>query len=265
MLICPICKKTLEKIEKSYICNNGHSFDIAKSSYANLLISNKSGNDIGDNKEMVCARTNFLNLDFYKRLADKLCDIASLNENITYLDCGCGQGYYTSKISNSLNNSKCFATDISKHAIIHASKRDKNTTYFVGSVFDLPILDNSIDLLTCLFAPLAKNEFSRVLKTSGKIIAVMAGEDHLFELKSEIYDHPYKNDDNKYDFSEFNILSKENLKYKVSIEDNQAIKQLFLMTPYSFKTSKEDFSKLDVLENLEVTLDFAIYILENLK
>ena len=28
--ICPVCKKPLVKNEKSYICENGHNFDIAK-------------------------------------------------------------------------------------------------------------------------------------------------------------------------------------------------------------------------------------------
>lgn len=261
MLICPICKKELNKYEKSYKCEKNHCFDIAKSSHINLLLSKKSGDDIGDNKEMVLARTKFLNKDFYKPLADKVYEILPKKENISYLDCGCGQGYYTSKISEKLINSKAFATDISKNAITYASKQDKKAEYFVGSVFDLPIKNESIDILTSLFSPLAIDEFKRVITKDGSIIIVVSGENHLFELKENIYENPYKNDENKHNFGDLVVKSKEKLTYKVCIEENEDIKQLFYMTPYAFKTSKEDMLKLDNLCNLEVTLDFAIYIL----
>lgn len=260
MLICPNCKENLEKKEKNYTCINNHSFDISKSSHINLLVSKKSGDTIGDNKEMVQARTEFLNKDFYKPLANKLCEILSTKTGDLFLDCGCGQGYYTKKMSEYKAN--FLATDISKHAVIHASKNDKNTVYFVGNVFDLPIKENSIDALTSIFAPFSIEEFYRVLKSDGLAIIVVSGNEHLFELKEKVYENPYKNDENKYDFGNFIIKSKQNLTYKVTIELNSDIKHLFYMTPYAFKTSVEDVKKLDKLKNLEITLDFAIYILE---
>lgn len=262
MLICPNCKENITKVDGRFLCQNGHSYDISKSSHTNLLISSKSGDEIGDNKEMVRARTSFLSKDYYKPLADTLSDIISKREGITYLDCGCGQGYYTKKIGNSLKNSVSYGTDISKHAVIYASKQDKNTQYFVGSVFDLPIKTGSIDLLTSIFAPSATDEFLRVLKKDGNAIIVVAGNEHLFELKAKVYEKPYKNDEDKYIFDGFEVKSKEKLKYNVCIELNEDIKHLFQMTPYAFKTSKEDARKLDNLENLDVTLDFVIYILQ---
>lgn len=262
MLICPNCKEILKKEDRKYLCENNHSFDISKSSHTNLLISNKSGNEIGDNKEMVQARTNFLEKGYYSKLAQELCDKIKDKNNITYLDCGCGQGYYTSKIASSVEKIRSFATDISKNAIVFASKKDKKTQYFVGSVFDLPIKDKSVDIITSIFAPSANEEFLRVLKDDGQAIIVVAGENHLFELKSKVYENPYKNDENKHDFGEFVIISKEKLTYNVCIEKNEDIKHLFFMTPYAFKTSKEDTLKLDKLENLKVTLDFAIYTLK---
>lgn len=258
MLICPNCKSILKKGDFSYICENNHSFDISKSSHINLLISKKV--ELGDNKEMVRARTDFLNKDFYKPLAEKICNL--IPDNTTILDCGCGQGYYTEKIANCAKNTKVFATDISKHAIIYASKKDKETQYFVGNVFDLPIKDESIDVLTSMFAPLSIDEFYRVLKPKAKAIIVVAGKEHLFELKEKIYQNPYKNDEDKHNFGRFSIKSKEKLSYKVCIEKNEDIKHLFNMTPYAFKTSIEDTRKLDFLQNLELTLDFAIYTLE---
>ena len=35
VLICPVCGKPLKKTEKSFICEKGHFFDIAKEGYVN--------------------------------------------------------------------------------------------------------------------------------------------------------------------------------------------------------------------------------------
>ena len=39
---CPVCGSALERGEKILTCENGHSFDIAKKGYVNLLLSQKS-------------------------------------------------------------------------------------------------------------------------------------------------------------------------------------------------------------------------------
>ena len=41
--ICPVCGGALLKNEKTYSCGKGHSFDIAKSGYVNLLPSSGKG------------------------------------------------------------------------------------------------------------------------------------------------------------------------------------------------------------------------------
>lgn len=52
MFICPVCKNELNKTGKSFICSNGHCFDMAKSGYVNLLLKS-TGVNHGDNKLMV--------------------------------------------------------------------------------------------------------------------------------------------------------------------------------------------------------------------
>lgn len=260
MLVCPICRQKLEKVENSLKCMENHSFDISKSSYTNLLSKNKPADDIGDNKEMVRARTEFLNRNYYKKLADHLAQKVFMQSPKSYLDLGCGQGYYTKNISHHIENT--FGTDISKHAVLHASKQDKNTMYFVSSVFNLPIADKSIDVATCIFSPLALEEFDRILSKNGTIYVVVAGDNHLIELKKAVYEKAYMNDDDKYDFKTFNIELKEKLTYTECFDNNIDIKHLFMMTPYAFKTSKTDMEKLNKIENLDITMDFAIYTLK---
>ena len=48
---CPVCQKTLKLKERTLVCDNRHSFDLAKSGYVNLCRNFKPTQ--GDNKEMV--------------------------------------------------------------------------------------------------------------------------------------------------------------------------------------------------------------------
>ena len=73
MFICPVCGKRLKMGHKTAVCQNGHSFDKAKSGYINLLMSQKSAlKRHGDDKLMVKARAEFLERGHYSPLAEKI-------------------------------------------------------------------------------------------------------------------------------------------------------------------------------------------------
>ena len=95
ILICPVCGGNLEKTEHSYVCVKGHSFDIARSGYVNLLLSKHMGKTVhGDNKLMVNARREFLEKGYYAPLMNALCDKAEeFFQGKVLLDAGCGEGY----------------------------------------------------------------------------------------------------------------------------------------------------------------------------
>ena len=68
-LLCPVCRLPLAENNRRLVCEGGHSFDISKSGYCNLLRSAKKSTH-GDNKEMIRARRDFLSLGYYAFLAD---------------------------------------------------------------------------------------------------------------------------------------------------------------------------------------------------
>ena len=75
-LHCPIDAAPLMTDELSLVCQHGHTFDVARQGYVNLLSpKDKRSKDPGDSKEMVYARAAFLNADFYQPLADACLDI----------------------------------------------------------------------------------------------------------------------------------------------------------------------------------------------
>ena len=75
MLRCPVCNEQLNRVDRTLRCEKGHSFDIAKEGYVNLLRAGKSGDLIGDDKYSARSRRDFLNKGYYAALQQELCNI----------------------------------------------------------------------------------------------------------------------------------------------------------------------------------------------
>ena len=240
-------------LEKSLRCFSGHSFDKAKEGYVNLLMKNASGKRHGDDKLMVLARKNFLDKGFYSTLRQRISQV--LGSGNLVLDSGCGEGYYTSLFAE---DNTVLGIDISKDALKYAAKRCKKATFGVASISDIPVADFSLDAVLNIFAPDSPKEFARILKEGGRLIEVLPLENHLFELKERIYQNPYKNPTPNYEKVGFKIKSVTEVKYKIHLETNEDIEALFKMTPYYYKTSRADQQKVESLETLSLSLEFAI-------
>lgn len=270
IFICPVCGEKLDISGKSYVCSNRHSFDMAKSGYVNLLPTNNSGNVHGDNKLMLRARREFLEKGYYKPLCDAVCKVVGkyCGENSVILDAGCGEGYYTTAVKANYDKSKIavemYGIDISKDAVDMAAKRKSGVNFAAASVFHIPVLTNSCDLLLTMFAPYCGDEYGRVLKNGGIMVMAIPSENHLWELKSKIYDTPYKNEVKDYQLDGFEFVSAEKISYTMNIPENSDILSLFSMTPYYYKTGKIEKERLNELTNLETQADFEILIYKKL-
>ena len=100
MFVCPKCNRKLNIIEKTYRCENGHCYDIAKKGYVNLLMSQVSKKrHHGDDKLMSVSRRDFLDKGYYKPLAKSLCELV---QGKTVADIGCGECYYLSYIKDNI-------------------------------------------------------------------------------------------------------------------------------------------------------------------
>ena len=76
-LLCPICAEELNMEGHSCHCGRGHSFDVARQGYVNLLpVQQKHSLNPGDTKEQVLSRRAFLDGGFYQPIADALCKLA---------------------------------------------------------------------------------------------------------------------------------------------------------------------------------------------
>lgn len=258
-----MCGSTLLKNEKTAVCENGHSFDLAKAGYINLLMSQRSSDKRhGDDKLMVRSRKCFLDAGFYRPLAEAVAQALgkTLKPAAPVCDIGCGEGYYTAFLKETAPGSPVFGIDISKNALSFAAKRCPDIDFAVASAFSLPFESGFAGALVNIFAPCAYSEFARVLKDDGVLIKAVPLSEHLFELKDALYDAPYKNKPEICDDALFEKVSEKELKYKITLSSQQQINDLFAMTPYYYKTSRADAEKLSHLQSLDVTAHFAVEV-----
>ena len=248
-LLCPVCKQPLEKVSKSWRCENNHNFDEAKSGYLNLL---QSGGNHGDNKEMVKARTAFLESGAYAFLKQKL--IQLIGNPDTLADFACGEGYYTS----GLCAKEIIGIDMSKDALIHAATLSPAIRWALPSIFDAPLEDNSCDVVLTCFAPFAKEEIERILRPGGRFIFVTPGPHHLYELKEALYETPYRNIHKDLD-TNLSLVHEETISSSWLCH-NEQLYSLFAMTPYAYRTGKRGKEKLSTIEALHLTAEFVIRI-----
>lgn len=268
---CPVCDLGLTCNGKQYVCSKGHSFDLSQKGYINLLLaSNKKTKDPGDNKQMMQSRREFLNKGYYKKLSGGINEevIQYIDENTeTVLDAGCGEGYYLSNLKDSIkeisrSDIALFGMDISKSAVNMAASRDKDINFLVGSSFNIPVKDESIDFIIRNFAPGDPEEFRRILKKNGKLLVVTPGIMHLFQLKEALYEKARKNEEKQGDFQGFKPIDHREIKYEIELTDNCDIKNLVSMTPYYWSITDETRNSLDTINFIKTTLHFNIDIYE---
>ena len=130
-LRCPVCGGALMPLGTSLRCPQGHSYDMAKEGYVNLLaIQRRHAADPGDGKAMVRARRAFLQAGYYapfqKALAELCLEYAPECGETHLLDAGCGEGSYDRVVYDAFaaQGRPCVLAgfDLSKDAIRLAAK-----------------------------------------------------------------------------------------------------------------------------------------------
>ena len=263
--VCPKCGEKLNIENGSAKCQNGHSYDRAKGGYYNLLLSQKGGIH-GDNKEMVLARRAFLSEGYYAPLARYVAAQAMEYTPAfgSILDAGAGEGYYTDFVECAIfdrdGKSDVSAFDISKDAVREIVKKNPRISLAVAGSYHMPLADGTIDTVINTFSPLALEETRRVLKIGGHFIMAIPGENHLFGLKRAIYDTPYKNVVADTTLEGFELIEDEPLTYQIKLDSPEAVRDLFMMTPYAYRTKPQDREKILALESLETEVDFRVFV-----
>ncbi len=197
-LSCPICDLSLLRSGSTLGCASGHSFDVAREGYVNLLVSQHKRRGIeGDATEMLQARRRFLDAGHYEPLLE---EIVSQTEAVLVdraggspacvVEVGCGEGYFIGGVSERIGSpmrTSFFGMDLSKRAIKHAARRYGDVAFFVADVHrKICMPTGSVGCLLDVFAPRNPSEFARVLAPTGSAIVVIPGPTHLQSLRAQL-------------------------------------------------------------------------------
>lgn len=259
ILRCPLCQSSFQQNAQGLVCANQHQFDRSKEGYFNLLpVQNKNSLTPGDTKEQLKARREFLQSGFFDPLKSKILPLMDSSSH-SVLDLGCGEGYFTRALATHLPDAEVYGVDIAKAGIAMAAKAGKsfpNAIHIVASNFDLPLQDQSMDVILRVLAPSKDSELQRVLKPAGKLLIVIPGEQHLIELRKKIYPEirPLQS---LPEIEGFGLKEITSVQFSLGFNQLCQVQSLLEMTPFAWKLNKQR-SDLILSDPLTDSADFLI-------
>jgi 23S rRNA (guanine745-N1)-methyltransferase len=159
-------------------CAQGHSFDLAKQGYVNLVPGN------GDTAEMVEAREAFLAAGHFRRLTGALVEEAlGVEARGAVVDVGAGTGHHLAYVLAAPPERQGVALDTSTAALRRAARIHPRVAAVGADAWKpLPLRDGVAALVLSVFAPRNADELARVLAPGGSLLAVTPTTRHLAEL-----------------------------------------------------------------------------------
>ncbi|WP_298737765.1 putative RNA methyltransferase [uncultured Psychrobacter sp.] len=302
IFICPICQSPLVPAADTWRCdgslnakNTCHPFDVARQGYVNLLpVQQKKSKAPGDSSDSILARKRFLAAGYYQPLQDLLCEqIQSIlpqdgarknKESVTWLDIGCGEGYYTEAIAQTKGIDRLIAADISKAAVLEVAKASKAakrlwleadklddgkaTIYpIVTSAAHLPLSNNSLMGISSIFSPILPTAFNDVLQQGGYVVIAKPDISHLASVREALFDEVREHNSDKF-LTElvpfFDLLETHKVSTELSLSE-QALADLLTMTPYAYRAQPDKRRALlakAAAASFNTEARFVVYILK---
>lgn len=176
---CPVCHQRLTRRDGALRCGNRHSYDLARQGYVNLLGRTPPAN--ADTAEMLDARARFLSAGHYDPIADA---VARAAHGPRIAEVGAGTGFYLARVLDAHPDAEGLATDVSVAAAKRAARSHPRAAAVVADTWArLPLPDDSLDSIVCVFAPRNPAEFERVLRPGGTLVVAQPLPGHLAELR----------------------------------------------------------------------------------
>lgn len=321
LFICPLCQSPLQPAVDTWHCDASlnptktiHTFDVARQGYVNLLpVQQKKSKDPGDSQASIAARQRFLQAGHYQPLQALLdqqitASVASMRSTrsthlmhhddkleISWLDIGCGEGYYTQTMAaTGIDN--LLAADISKPALIelakvskaaqrlwfqadssqaddtHSAGHSNNTAKvypLVTSAANLPIATQRLDGISSIFSPILPETFANVLADEGYLIIAKPDVGHLAKVREALFDDVREHDSDKFLIGLapfFQLLETHNVSTSLSLKA-AALADLLTMTPYAYRArldKRQALLAMGETQLFETEAKFVVYVLQKI-
>ena len=188
MLICTVrnCQLPLRREEHRVVCGKGHSFDIARSGYINLLQpQDRRSKNPGDTAKAIAARRRIHDSGVTAPLLAGLEAFARPSIDDVVLDAGSGEGFFLGSLAAHFGCS-AHGVDISIPAVDSAAKRYPQCEWIVANADRyLPYSKASFSLVLSITGRLNASEFRRVLQPDGRLIVAVPAPDDLIEIRGK--------------------------------------------------------------------------------
>ena len=174
----------LQREDRRLLCPRGHSFDVARSGYINLLQpQERRSKHPGDTTSAVAGRSRLHGLGVTEPLLEAIEGSIAASPNDVVLDAGCGDGFYLGTLA-SRAGFDAHGVDISIPAIDAAARRYPACEWVVANADRLlPYADHSFSLILSITARMNSGEFRRLLRDSGRLLVALPAPDDLIELR----------------------------------------------------------------------------------
>jgi 23S rRNA (guanine745-N1)-methyltransferase len=172
LLRCPLCKSGFTAAAGALVCRNGHSFDLAREGYVNLVCGGSRRPAAGgDSSPQLRHRAHFLGAGHLDALTMMIVRQVERSGRGTrhVVDAGSGTGHHLAQIAAWWRGSVIgLGLDISKTAARQAARRWPSVAFAVADVWaERPVRDEAVDLVLSMFAPKNFPEMARVLRPGG--------------------------------------------------------------------------------------------------
>lgn len=313
LFVCPLCQSPLQPAQDTWRCDGSlnpkqtqHSFDVARQGYVNLLpVQQKKSKAPGDSQASIEARKRFLQAGHYdklqaligqkmQQLLTKDKPVAEQNKKpVTWLDIGCGEGYYTQSMAQMGSEvlDTLIAADISKPAVVELAKMSKaagqlwyqqeaaataanketsQTTAvypLVTSAAHLPLRACSVTGMSSIFSPILPKAFAQVLTDEGYLIIAKPDVGHLASMRDALFDSVREHDSDKFLLElapYFTLLSSHHVSAELSLSV-AALADLMTMTPYAYRARSEKRQALLATveqKSFHTQAKFVVYVLQ---
>lgn len=166
------------------VCPRGHSFDIARSGYINLLQpQERRAKRPGDSAEAIAARRRLHDRGVTALLLRAIGEAIGASSADIVLDAGCGEGFYLGSVQAEIGF-EGHGVDISTGAVDAAARRYRGCQWVVANADRfVPFADRSFSIVLSITARMNAAEFRRVLRDDGRLLVAIPAPDDLVELR----------------------------------------------------------------------------------